>query len=246
MYKYRHFVHDSVTTILPLDDYPDYYDITFVTKGELNYLINGIEYKITPGNAIFIAPGDHRVRLLEENVDASHYSINFFYHDDLPIELPHFIGNCITPHILHSINLIEDTRLSISVDYWEELFDNSVSIIIYLLKNICKQNTMNPYLKIMLEYISLHFQEHITLEDVAQSVNLTPTYCCHIFKNELNTTIYDTIMKERVLLAKNFITSGEYKLYEVAQLCGFNDYTHFSKYFKKSTGYLPSEYKKIF
>ena len=105
---------------------------------------------------------------------------------------------------------------------------------------------MSPYLSDMLEYIAQHYTERITLQDVANSVSLTPSYCCYLFKKELNTTIYDVILHERLLLAQNLIISSDKRLQDIATDCGFNDYSHFSKYFKKITGYLPSEYKNIF
>ena len=105
---------------------------------------------------------------------------------------------------------------------------------------------MSPYLASMLEYISQHYTERITLQDIADSVSLTSSYCCYLFKKELNTTIYDVIMKERILLAQSYILERKFKLQEISSLCGFNDYSHFSKYFKKVTGFLPTEYKKSF
>ena len=66
--------------------------------------------------------------------------------------------------------------------------------------------------------------------------------CCYLFKKEMNTTIYDVILKERIYLAQEYILAGEYSLKEVGKMCGFCDYSHFLKSFKKVTGILPSEY----
>ena len=45
-------------------------------------------------------------------------------------------------------------------------------------------------------------------------------------------------------LAKMLIVTGYYSLSNVAELCGFRDYNHFSHTFKKLEGITPSGYKK--
>ena len=144
------------------------------------------------------------------------------------------------------LHIFENTLKNPIGNHKDEMIDHYLRLILLQLKEITEENNMSPYLASMLEYISQHYTERITLQDIADSVSLTPSYCCYLFKKELNTTIYDVIMKERILLAQSYILERKFKLQEISSLCGFNDYSHFSKYFKKVTGFLPTEYKKSF
>jgi YesN/AraC family two-component response regulator len=44
--------------------------------------------------------------------------------------------------------------------------------------------------------------------------------------------------------AKYLLTSSSLKNYEIAEALGYNDHEYFSKVFKKSTGFSPTEYRK--
>ena len=244
-YQLRLFTHRLHSDSFVLNDYPSYYDLTIIVKGQFSYYINGEKYDITSGNGILIRPGDNR-NLFYRDPDTHYYSINIHTPNNDTISLPRYLKNCISSDLRDLLHIFENALKNPIQNYKDEMINHYLQLIILQLKEITEENNMSPYLADMLEYISQHYTERITLQDVANSVSLTPSYCCYLFKKELNTTIYDVIMRERILLAQNFILEKRYKLQEISNLCGFNDYSHFSKYFKKVTGYLPSEYKKSF
>ena len=81
------------------------------------------------------------------------------------------------------------------------------------------------------------------MQDIADGVHLTVPYCCSLIKEHLGTTIYALILEERLYLAKEYILRGEKSLQEIPSLCGFRDYGHFSKSFRKHVGIPPSQYR---
>ncbi len=54
------------------------------------------------------------------------------------------------------------------------------------------------------------------------------------------------VINQRITLAKRLLLSGQASVSYVAEACGFNTINYFSKYFKKATGYSPSEYISVF
>ena len=56
-------------------------------------------------------------------------------------------------------------------------------------------------------------------------------------------TITEIINKERILLAESYILEKNKTLTEIAEICGFNSYSYFSRTFKKITGTTPNRYK---
>jgi len=244
-YSLRLFCHRTASDNSTINDYPPYYDFTIIIKGKFCYYINGEKFEITSGNGILIRPGDNR-HLYSRDPNTHYFSVNFFSMNDEEIPLPRYIKNCATSDLRDLLRIFEHTLKKPLSNYKDFMIDNYVNLILLQLREITEENNMSPYLSDMLDYISNHYTERITLQDVANSVSLTPSYCCYLFKKELNTTIYDVIMKERILMAQNLIISTKDRLQDIGVQCGFNDYSHFSKYFKKVTGYLPSEYKKFF
>lgn len=51
------------------------------------------------------------------------------------------------------------------------------------------------------------------------------------------------ILNQRIAYAKRELTQTSKFVYEIAQNCGFKDYTYFSKCFKKQVGVSPTEFR---
>ena len=88
------------------------------------------------------------------------------------------------------------------------------------------------------KYIREHINERITLDQIAKAVFLSPNYCNRIFKKRTGSTISDFIINEKIIEAKKMILQGEV-LSEVARRLGYQEYSYFSRQFKKITGITP-------
>lgn len=95
-----------------------------------------------------------------------------------------------------------------------------------------------------LDYISEHFNENISLSDVAENINISKNYLCSIFKKEIGVTFVNYVTNLRIEKAKEYLTNTDMKMYEVSCAVGYNDYPYFSQFFKKHTGMTLSEYRK--
>lgn len=51
-------------------------------------------------------------------------------------------------------------------------------------------------------------------------------------------------MEQRLACAQKLLIETEYKVREIAEKSGFNDYHYFSKAFKKANGMSAAEYRK--
>lgn len=93
------------------------------------------------------------------------------------------------------------------------------------------------------KYISEHYAQAISLDDVAQSVNLSQHYFSRFFKQEKGVGFADYLAKVRIDHAIELLLMDELSVKEIAYMVGFNDPNYFSKAFKKITGFTPLEYK---
>ncbi|WP_248926873.1 response regulator [Paenibacillus hamazuiensis] len=87
------------------------------------------------------------------------------------------------------------------------------------------------------------YAENITVADIAESVYLSPTYVSLLFKQETGETVYEYLTKVRIEKAKELLRDPSRKFYEVSEAVGYSDPSHFSKIFKKHTGFTPSTYR---
>ena len=96
----------------------------------------------------------------------------------------------------------------------------------------------------VLEYMSNHLEEDISLKSAAAHVNLSESYLSHLFKRETDKSFSDYLQKKRIELAKTLLAKTEKSVADIASQCGYEEYSYFCRVFKKSTGQTPNEYRR--
>lgn len=95
------------------------------------------------------------------------------------------------------------------------------------------------------KYIHRHYTEKVTLLEVAEAVHFSPGYLSRFYKMKTGENLFDTINSLRIEKARRLLEKGDKKIYEIADLTGFEDTAYFSKVFKKYTGCPPKEYARM-
>ena len=72
------------------------------------------------------------------------------------------------------------------------------------------------------------------------------SYLSEQFKAYVGMTFIDYLVKTRFEKAKVLMRDSDMSMNEIAERVGYEDYSHFSKLFKKHEGYSPVEYRKNF
>lgn len=126
----------------------------------------------------------------------------------------------------------------------DEVLSVYESCVEYLKGSPEEEKTLSKPVKDILYYVSQHYAEDITLDQVAQMVELSRTYVCGLFKKEMGVNLTNYIMNYRIDKAKELLRDTNLKSYEIAGRVGFFDESYFSRTFKKVTGQSPNSYKK--
>ncbi len=95
-------------------------------------------------------------------------------------------------------------------------------------------------------YIREHYNEDISLDEIARHVNLSSYYFSRFYKNSTGTSFSDKMVMVRMERAKELLRREDLSVKDVSYMVGYVDPNYFSKTFKKSTGYNASEYKKMY
>ena len=91
-------------------------------------------------------------------------------------------------------------------------------------------------------YVNGHIREKLSLESVARSVFLSPSYVCRIFKRETGENLQDYIVRRK--LEEAVLLLPERKVGEVSDLLSFSSHSYFIKLFKQKYGATPFQYQK--
>ncbi len=103
----------------------------------------------------------------------------------------------------------------------------------------------NQVVQTVVHYLEENYASCISLEDVANQVQLSKEYVCTLFKGSLQQTVIQYLTKLRIAHAR--ILLGQYpqkKVLEIARMCGFESPSYFGKIFKKEMGITPEAYRK--
>lgn len=102
----------------------------------------------------------------------------------------------------------------------------------------------NKIVQVTKDYLEAHYSEEITLENIAEQVNISPQYFSKLIKKNTGFNFIDWLSILRVKKAKELLSNSNYTVKEVCFMVGYKDPNYFSRIFKKRIGITPSEYIK--
>lgn len=95
-----------------------------------------------------------------------------------------------------------------------------------------------------IKFIEGNYQKNLTLQNIADSARLSPTYFHKLFKIHTGVTPRAFLLRIRLANAKMYLLTTSKSLEEIVELCGFSSLSYFDSIFKKNVGMTPSEFRK--
>ncbi len=84
----------------------------------------------------------------------------------------------------------------------------------------------------------------LTIEKISEYLGVSPEYFRLIFKKSKKISPRKYIIEQRIKKAKQLILSDEFHICDIAEMCGYNSESYFSKEFKRICECSPSVYNK--
>ncbi|MGG1878847.1 AraC family transcriptional regulator [Paenibacillus cisolokensis] len=99
-------------------------------------------------------------------------------------------------------------------------------------------------LKRVKEYMNEHYDQDLSMDQLAELADLSPKYFVEVFKKTYGYSAMDYLGQVRMKKAKQLMLGSDSLLKEVAHSVGYKDEFYFSRKFKKAFGLSPSEYMR--
>ncbi|MEK3698008.1 AraC family transcriptional regulator [Paenibacillus sp. FSL R10-2199] len=93
------------------------------------------------------------------------------------------------------------------------------------------------------EYIHKYLYQKIEMHELANMVNLNPSYLSRLFKLEVGVSISEHILIEKVHESKKWLLHSDLSISEIANHLNFYDQSHFIKVFKRYQKITPKRYR---
>lgn len=95
------------------------------------------------------------------------------------------------------------------------------------------------------QFIAMHFEEEITLEDISDKYHMSTSYFSRKFKSETGFRFKEYVNALRLKEARILLTESDMSITEIALKCGYENSNYFGDVFKKIEGVSPRDYRRM-
>ena len=233
------------------------YEIHYIIRGDLDFIVEGSVYKISPRDIIFVGPEEmhralHKSSALYERVII--FIKDTFFTEFNCGELKEiFINRTLgtknqVPFDDMTKNGIADVfeRLQKYTNNYtntkDHIFLSSILELLNLLNNkdVTKSATESRIHNVI-TYINDNFKEDITLSRISQKFFVSKEHLSRSFHQRTGYTVSEYVCLKRMAYIYNLCVSGE-TIGEACILAGFSDYSSFYRACKKLYGKNPRKW----
>lgn len=239
------------------------YEISYIVTGKGTFITNGKECPVAPNdiyinrlNQMHAIRADRGVPLrycylafafCEEGMDSSLRSLQEFYSKG---------SGELTRDNKDLLILFTDIFRELQTEdlYYLKVVENCVSRIIIDACRLFRREALTPPFPAFSEhglgsavytvvrYIDQHYKEITDIRAVAKELGYSYTYLAHVFKEKMDMTIGNYIIKKKMEEAKELLRTGRMNVSQVAERLNYMSVQSFSNSFKKANGISPVEF----
>ena len=242
----------------------NFYLLVLFTKGSGFHIIDFDTFEIQPNSLFMLKPGQVHSWQLSENIEGyiAFYSqeiYNVYFGSKQIEEYSFYRGISNSPEMI-----LNDSQMQEISNYFELLLEenshsefkkmdkllNLLDIIHIELARIyesMQNHSIHPY-NLKVKELEMLLNQYFKTEKLpsfyAEKLNMSLKHLNRICKNVLDITLTDFIYNKVMLESKRLLSNNSMTVSEVANEMGFENYSYFTKVFKKYTGLTPKSFKK--
>ena len=243
-------------------------DIELVTvkTGKMAYSVNGKLVTLNAGDTIFVNSNQIHYSVSLDNSVATY--VIFIVHPSIlnssvAIELQALQPILNNPNLSYlrfrninentkdirdiMLTLPKDRRNPFQItkklfDIWEVILNQTMHY--GMINEEVQTDVHTKPFKAMMYYIQQNYKEPITLDDIAESGNISKSLCNKIFHKYVGDSPVNYLLNYRVRKVAEILQTTSLPLSEIASQTGFNGASYMSEMFKKSFNMSPRAYRK--
>ncbi len=220
-----------------------WYELIYKFAGRTTLSFNYKDYNITKGTIYILPKGNNNNYSVERHEPGECIDICFQCEERL-------VDNIFVQKVAENGKI--DNLFSKAFSVWaaknQGYYLQCISIVYQILFEIQNpkyiSNDKLQKIKPALKYIDANFTSgDISCDDLAKMCSISYSYLKELFLEQYKLSPNKYINKMRINYACDLLREKQYSITQIAEMSGFSDVFYFCKYFKKSVGVTPTQFK---
>lgn len=247
-------------------------ELTIVLEGEILYQVNEETWHLKPGQGLFCNSNALHTGRMADAGDCRYISVTFdtkvLYGYSASLLYTKYIHPVIRDTALSAFSLEPDGGWQQRIldhlsGIWAASQEKSDTVELEIQLSLmqiwldiyrhagCGENAgelipdrSQERIRTILRFIQEHYEEKITLDQIAGQVNICKSECCRFFKKYMQVTMFDYLLAYRIDQSLPLLAGSDWEITEVAGRCGFANPCYYTRVFKRSKGCTPMEFRR--
>lgn len=250
----------------------NFYELIYVEEGSGEHILNDVSHSFSKDDVFLLTPNDahefvfaEKVKFIylkfTEQVFLEKLSVNkkTYWEEALRNVLLQFENKnsniicCIEDkkHIFSLLQIMLYEFTNNSLFNYEAILELFGAVMIIITRNINQQKTVSigfdkniEKINNILTYIRINAVDNskMDIKNMANYFLMSPNYISIFVKKHSGLSIQKHIMQTKIKSAEKLLKQQRFAISEIAEKLGFNDASHFNKFFKKYKGANPSDF----
>ncbi len=241
-------------------------EFIYIVKGTMDYFINGKTVRLNQGMAVFV--NSKRLHygfsneknectfiavVIHPGIFESAYQSNLLMQNKFGFKNVDYI--LLYPHVSWQKDVIDQMLLvhddMIAGQSPLKLLSEAILLIDAISSHIddIEQEDVDNHDQIsflnMTNFIHNHYDEKLSIEDIAVSGSVCRSKCCQLFKRFVKKSPNDYLTQYRLTKSCELLRDTHLSMTEISMLCGFQTSSYFAAVFKKAFHQTPKEYRML-
>lgn len=218
------------------------YEIIAVTDGDITVMLEGENYRLKKNQLIIIPPLFYHSVTANDTEKYSRITALFDIEAIPKVLQAEFVGKSRgTASAGAQMEKLKEICRKNEPLFYAPLIQSLMTEIFYDAEGSPRapaKSETDEFIQRTIQYIDLHLQEKIMLDDLAKHCSRSKSSFCHLFEEKMNISPKQYILQKKLALASKLISEGSPPTSAAMQI-GYENYSNFYRIYLKNFGKSP-------
>lgn len=230
-------------------------ELVYLLMGEAKIVVNDQIHEAQSGDIIIFNTNDiHRIEAVSDEIHYYSLVLDHKFCNDQGFDTMNNDFNVVTEDLeMRNIFQIIGHEMNKEKKYYQDAVRAlSITMLILLFRNqrVAKEQRIDTdvpqvhYVKEAMEYIHQHYDQDLSLDEIANHVGISKYHFSRVFKDVTSLTINQYINNLRCKQARQLLLTTELPVSQIAEQTGFRSVSYFTKAYKRLFSQTPTESRK--